>query len=154
MDEIGSAVWHSDTPNVKTCPFLFVDDKSQLVSYTLLWPIKDLQAGEVITRDYVPAGGFTVEQRHAYLCAWVRDDPSLKKVFLDSRRNGKQDNTLLDLASLKISEAPASFEKPSIFTDIVTFQLSSMFLFQNFLYFISFVYFSEATHQVPGFQEI
>ena len=45
MDELGSSIQHSDTPNVSVVPFLYlpngkIDDDA--VAYSILFPIKDI----------------------------------------------------------------------------------------------------------------
>jgi tubulin--tyrosine ligase-like protein 12 len=72
MDEVGTSVEHSDEPNVKLLPFLYmpsgkIDDLT--ISYSLLWPTKDLSSGEPLFRDYLP--GITEEKhRSARLTVW------------------------------------------------------------------------------------
>jgi tubulin--tyrosine ligase-like protein 12 len=55
-DELGSSIPHSDKPKVKLVPFLYapnnkLDDK--VVSYTLMWPLEEINEGDTITRDYL-----------------------------------------------------------------------------------------------------
>ncbi|XP_006866969.1 PREDICTED: tubulin--tyrosine ligase-like protein 12 [Chrysochloris asiatica] len=49
MDEFGSRIQHSDTPSFATAPFFYMP---QQVAYTLLWPLRDLDTGEEVTRDF------------------------------------------------------------------------------------------------------
>lgn len=56
MDELGAAIEHDDDPNVCVVPFLFaphnkLDD--DMISFSIMWPIKDLTAGDFISRDYL-----------------------------------------------------------------------------------------------------
>jgi tubulin--tyrosine ligase-like protein 12 len=53
MDEVGLALSHSDTPNMRCCP-LFVIPTGNQASYSLsvAWPCRDISAGEVLSRDY------------------------------------------------------------------------------------------------------
>ena len=73
-DELGSCIPHSDTPNVKLIPFLYapnnkLDDK--VISYTLLWPTKEINEGDTLTRDYL--NGLKEEkQRSTRMAAWYR----------------------------------------------------------------------------------
>ncbi|EFJ22552.1 hypothetical protein SELMODRAFT_105046 [Selaginella moellendorffii] len=71
MDELGSAVRHSDEPNLKFAPFMFLPDGSMnsAVSYTLMWPTKNITKGEECTRDYL-LGFDEKKQRSARLTAW------------------------------------------------------------------------------------
>ncbi|XP_078164148.1 tubulin-tyrosine ligase [Carex rostrata] len=71
MDELGSALRHSDNANFKVSPFLFMPDGkvTSAVSYSVLWPIRDVQQGEECTRDFLFGIGED-KQRSARLTAW------------------------------------------------------------------------------------
>ncbi|XP_006890108.1 PREDICTED: tubulin--tyrosine ligase-like protein 12 [Elephantulus edwardii] len=49
MDEFGSRIQHADTPSFATAPFFYMPHQ---VAYTLLWPLRDLDTGEEVSRDY------------------------------------------------------------------------------------------------------
>ncbi|XP_053318735.1 tubulin--tyrosine ligase-like protein 12 [Spea bombifrons] len=49
MDEFGSRIQHSDEPTAGTAPLLYIP---QQMTYTLLWPLRDLEDGEEVSRDY------------------------------------------------------------------------------------------------------
>uniref|UniRef100_A0A8C6C9F1 Tubulin tyrosine ligase like 12 n=1 Tax=Monodon monoceros TaxID=40151 RepID=A0A8C6C9F1_MONMO len=49
MDEFGSRIQHADVPSFATAPFFYMP---QRVAYTLLWPLRDLDTGEEVTRDF------------------------------------------------------------------------------------------------------
>lgn len=52
LDEVGSALEHSDDPNVASFPFIFFKDNkpdSEAKTYNILVPIKDLKAGDFCT---------------------------------------------------------------------------------------------------------
>ncbi|XP_061193529.1 tubulin--tyrosine ligase-like protein 12 [Saccostrea echinata] len=70
MDEFGSRVQHSDSPTVKMCPFYFAPLQ---ISFTLMWPLKDLEENEEVTRDYTP-NVQNPEARKARLIPWVSAD--------------------------------------------------------------------------------
>lgn len=56
MDEFGSAIQHDFDPNCITPPFLYVPSKKidqTSISYSILLPIKDIAAGEELTRNYI-----------------------------------------------------------------------------------------------------
>lgn len=56
MDELGSAIEHDDDPNTCVVPFLFAPHNKldeDMISFSIMWPIKDLTAGEFINRDYL-----------------------------------------------------------------------------------------------------
>uniref|UniRef100_H0UXV8 Tubulin tyrosine ligase like 12 n=1 Tax=Cavia porcellus TaxID=10141 RepID=H0UXV8_CAVPO len=49
MDEFGSRIQHADEPSFATAPFFYAP---QGVAYTLLWPLRGLDTGEEVTRDF------------------------------------------------------------------------------------------------------
>nr|ATB19768.1 putative tubulin-tyrosine ligase [Juniperus scopulorum] len=71
MDELGSALRHSDVPNFKIAPFLFMPDGkiTSAISYSVMWPNNDVHKGEECTRDYLPGIGED-KQRSSRLTAW------------------------------------------------------------------------------------
>ncbi len=50
MDEFGARVQHSNEPNFRAVPFLYMGDG---LGYSLLFPVCDVSEGEEVTRDYV-----------------------------------------------------------------------------------------------------
>ncbi|KZC06258.1 PREDICTED: tubulin--tyrosine ligase-like protein 12 [Dufourea novaeangliae] len=68
MDEVGSAINHSDDPNFRTVPFLYLPEG---VTYTLLFPIKDVDCEEEITRDFVEGQTVDPKKRQALLLPWL-----------------------------------------------------------------------------------
>lgn len=95
MDELGSAMRHSDSANFRMAPFLFMPEGklatairywplkridllapyglliSNIFSYTILWPTNDVHTGEECTRDFLFGIGED-KQRSARLTAWFR----------------------------------------------------------------------------------
>ncbi|VVA90274.1 unnamed protein product [Arabis nemorensis] len=73
MDELGSALTHSDAPNFKVAPFLFMPSGNldSAVSYSIMWPIKNCQRGDECTRDFLSGIGED-KQRSARLTAWFQ----------------------------------------------------------------------------------
>ncbi|XP_010416704.1 PREDICTED: tubulin--tyrosine ligase-like protein 12 isoform X3 [Camelina sativa] len=73
MDELGSALRHSDEPNFKVAPFLFMPSGKleSAVSYSVMWPRKSLQKGDECTRDFLSGIGED-KQRSARLTAWFQ----------------------------------------------------------------------------------
>nr|XP_043619113.1 tubulin--tyrosine ligase-like protein 12 [Erigeron canadensis] len=71
MDELGSALRHSDEPNFRVSPFLYMPEGKleSAVSFTLLWPTKSIQYGDECTRDYLFGIG-EEKQRSARFTAW------------------------------------------------------------------------------------
>ncbi|KAF8401096.1 hypothetical protein HHK36_014399 [Tetracentron sinense] len=71
MDELGSALRHSDEPNFRVSPFLFMPEGklASAVSYSLLWPTQNVYKGDECTRDFL-LGIKEDKQRSARLTAW------------------------------------------------------------------------------------
>nr|CAB3501841.1 unnamed protein product [Digitaria exilis] len=71
MDELGSAMRHSDIANFRIAPFLFMPEGklATAISYTILWPTHDVHTGEECTRDFLFGIG-EEKQRSARLTAW------------------------------------------------------------------------------------
>ncbi|OIT03544.1 PREDICTED: tubulin--tyrosine ligase-like protein 12 isoform X1 [Nicotiana attenuata] len=71
MDELGSALRHSDKSNFRVSPFLYMPEGNlaSAVSYSILWPIDDVREGDECTRDYLFGIG-EEKQRSARLTAW------------------------------------------------------------------------------------
>ncbi|GLT81160.1 hypothetical protein SLA2020_525630 [Shorea laevis] len=71
MDELGSALRHSDEPNFRVAPFLYMPEGklASAVSYSILWPIHNVQKGDECTRDFLFGIGED-KQRSARLTAW------------------------------------------------------------------------------------
>lgn len=65
MDEVGSSMAHSDTPNCVCAPFIYVGRGT--VSYSIIFPIEDIPKGGALTRDFVPADIKDPITRKAYL---------------------------------------------------------------------------------------
>ncbi|KAJ1868053.1 hypothetical protein LPJ78_000550 [Coemansia sp. RSA 989] len=66
-DGVGLALCHSETPNMRCLPFLFINDSGQLLPFNIMWPIKTISRGQVLTRDYCPAWLTDPPQRQGYL---------------------------------------------------------------------------------------
>lgn len=67
MDELGSGVNHSDGPNCRIVPFLHM---AEGITYSLLFPIKDCEEGERITRDFVEGTPLGSLDRKVLLLPW------------------------------------------------------------------------------------
>ncbi|XP_061523607.1 tubulin--tyrosine ligase-like protein 12 [Phycodurus eques] len=70
MDEFGSQVRHSDHPSCGMAPFFFVEAHA---AYTVLWPLRDLQEGDEITRDFA-YGESDPLVRQCRLLPWIPAD--------------------------------------------------------------------------------
>ena len=53
LDEVGLAINHSKLPNTKQSPLL-VSWHGQKFTVSLLWPVANIEEGELLTRDYLP----------------------------------------------------------------------------------------------------
>ncbi|XP_055908082.1 tubulin--tyrosine ligase-like protein 12 [Eupeodes corollae] len=71
MDEVGSAVNHSDDPNFRIVPFLHLNTQT---TYSLLFPIRDVEEGEQVTRDFVEYVAKDAPERDAVLLPWRYTD--------------------------------------------------------------------------------
>ncbi|XP_026760696.1 tubulin--tyrosine ligase-like protein 12 [Galleria mellonella] len=67
LDELGSGITHSDNPNFRAVPFIHVPTQ---LTYTLLFPIEDVEEGDIITRNYVEGNYPDPLQREAMLIPW------------------------------------------------------------------------------------
>ncbi|XP_034111030.1 tubulin--tyrosine ligase-like protein 12 [Drosophila albomicans] len=73
MDEVGSAVNHSDTPSFRLVPLLHLSTQT---TYSLLFPIRDCEQGSAVTRDFVEYVSKDAPQRSALLLPWSETDLS------------------------------------------------------------------------------
>ena len=78
MDEVGSAINHSDHPDFRTVPFLYLPDN---VTYTLLFPIENVDSKKEVTRDFVEGQTNNKKNRKALLLPWV-ETSFIKEDFL------------------------------------------------------------------------
>ncbi|CAN6480232.1 unnamed protein product [Victoria cruziana] len=76
MDELGSALRHSDEPNFRIAPFLYLPEGklASAVSFSVLWPTNNVHKGDECTRDYLFGIGED-KQRSARLTAWFHTPP-------------------------------------------------------------------------------
>ena len=56
-DEVGSAIRHSDAPNFALHPFIYAPnnkfDDPHTITFSITWPIADVDEGEAIFRDFL-----------------------------------------------------------------------------------------------------
>ncbi|XP_075982717.1 tubulin tyrosine ligase-like 12 [Anticarsia gemmatalis] len=117
LDELGSGVTHSDNPNFRAVPFIYVPEQ---LTYTLLFPIDDVEEGEMVTRNFVEGLFHNSQQREAMLIPWKhyehfgddyeQEEPSMK-YFLE----GHMVETLPQLDLLKDREV--SSKKLKVFSE-------------------------------------
>lgn len=69
MDELGSGIQHSDTPNFRCVPFIHLPEG---ITYSLLYPLKNVKAGEIITRNYIENLSENEQHRKAMLLPWQK----------------------------------------------------------------------------------
>lgn len=104
MDEFGSRIMHSDTPTFKMAPFMFGPHQ---IAYSIIWPVRDLENGEEVTRDYIP----NIQhpgRRKAMLLPWIPCDfrdisfeqPEPDSSFFSAHRIEEEDYTSLKEAPL------------------------------------------------------
>lgn len=71
QDEVGSAIRHSDKPNVQVRSFVFSPTNSadDTISFNVIWPISDIKTNDGIYRDFLT--GFDESKfRSARLHSW------------------------------------------------------------------------------------
>lgn len=71
MDELGSGINHSDSPNFRVVPFVHMPEG---ITYSLLFPIQDCEEGEQVTRDFVEGNPPNSQERNALLLPWRSND--------------------------------------------------------------------------------
>ncbi|KAJ2213950.1 hypothetical protein EV179_003420 [Coemansia sp. RSA 487] len=69
QDEVGLAIEHSDSPNMRSLPFIYLDKQGQMTPFNVVWPIQPITKGQVLSRDYCPRWLTDPEQRKGYLHA-------------------------------------------------------------------------------------
>ncbi|XP_058812359.1 tubulin--tyrosine ligase-like protein 12 [Topomyia yanbarensis] len=67
MDELGSGILHSDTPNCRVVPFMQVTEQ---MTYSLLFPTENIYEGEQLHRDFVEGVPSDSKERDALLLPW------------------------------------------------------------------------------------
>lgn len=121
MDELGSALRHSDYPNFRVAPFLYMRDGnlSSAVSFSILWPTQDVQRGDECTRDFLFGIGED-KQRSARLSAWFHTP---KNYFIKAyeRRLQKLQSKHFTLPSMGSSQTSSLVQAGNclrVYTDI------------------------------------
>ncbi|KAJ2710273.1 hypothetical protein H4R19_003826, partial [Coemansia spiralis] len=69
QDEVGLAIAHSDSPNVRCLPFLYLDSAGRMTPFSVLWPVAPVRSGDALVRDYCPRWLADPVQRQGYLLA-------------------------------------------------------------------------------------
>ncbi|KAJ1799191.1 serine/threonine-protein kinase bud32 [Coemansia sp. RSA 2399] len=69
QDEVGLAIGHSDSPNVRSLPLIYLDKQGQMTPFNIVWPIQSIVKGQLLSRDYCPRWLTEPDQRTGYLHA-------------------------------------------------------------------------------------
>lgn len=67
---MGSAIAHSSEPNCAMVPFIFSRGHNATIPYSVLFPIRDIAQGDMVTRDFIPKDLQEPLHRKAYLAAF------------------------------------------------------------------------------------
>lgn len=67
LDELGSGIIHSENPNFRAVPFIHVPDQ---MTYTLLFPIENIEEGEIVRRNFIEGNYPDDVDREALLIPW------------------------------------------------------------------------------------
>ena len=89
-DEFGSSINHSDVPNCCLFPFIFAKNnkfEEDMITYSLLWPKKNINKGEEIFIDYL-ANISENEERSSRLTCWYKTPNNyFEKKFLEKLKS-------------------------------------------------------------------
>ena len=89
-DELGTSINHSDVPNCCLFPIIFAKNnqfKEDMITYSLLWPKKNIKKGDEIFVDYL-ANISENEERSSRLTCWYKTPNSyFEKKFLEKLKN-------------------------------------------------------------------
>ena len=99
MDEFGSKIQHSDDPTCRMVPFVYIP--TQMV-YSLMFPLKDLDKNDYVTRDFAERISDPLE-RKACLLPWVTSD--LRDVSFT--QGNEEDDTFEKYKGDKIETLPS-----------------------------------------------
>ncbi|KAJ2745861.1 hypothetical protein GGI20_001807 [Coemansia sp. BCRC 34301] len=109
QDEVGLSVAHSSDPNVRCLPFIYLSAQGQVSPFSILWPIKSIENGDVLTRDFCPSWLRDSRQRQAYLQAiFPAPTQPLLDAYLAFTRELEQTAASATRATLPASPAPPS----------------------------------------------
>ena len=67
VDEFGARIQHSSDPSTRLVPFFYLNEQA---SYSLLFPLSDIEENEEITRDFVEGSSADVVHQAALAFPW------------------------------------------------------------------------------------
>ncbi len=89
-DEFGSSINHSDMPNCCMFPFIFAkknEFKDDLITYSLIWPKKNIKKGDEIFIDYLANIGENEERSSRLTCWYKTPKDYFENKFLEKLKN-------------------------------------------------------------------
>ena len=134
-DEFGTSINHSDVPNCCLFPIIFAKNnqfKEDMITYSLLWPKKNIKKGDEIFVDYL-ANISENEERSSRLTCWYKTPNSyFEKKFLEKLKQlggVKKENKLQKFEN----DINILIEKDKKGEKITEEELKSIFNFDLFL---------------------
>ncbi|XP_077296850.1 tubulin tyrosine ligase-like 12 [Arctopsyche grandis] len=107
MDELGSGIQHSDEPNFRCVPFIHLPEG---VTYSLLFPVRNVKAGDIVTRNYIENLAENEEHRRAMLLPWQEyeesDDYTQNEPDKDYFLSGHIEESLPDTSRARAARNP------------------------------------------------
>ena len=101
-DEFGSSINHSDIPNCAMFPFIYSKsnnfEKDELITYSILWPLKNLKKGDEVFIDFLTNISENEERSQRLTCWYKTPEEYFNKKFSEKI---KKLNDALNLNSLK-----------------------------------------------------
>eukprot|EP00668_Euglena_longa_P035158 GGOE01045159.1.p1 GENE.GGOE01045159.1~~GGOE01045159.1.p1 ORF type:complete len:444 (+),score=134.53 GGOE01045159.1:571-1902(+) len=73
-DELGCRFDHDGDPNFRFAPLFYVAEQA---AYTLAWPVKDIEEGELLSRDMLRGADNETGQRQVRELVWLDDEEAL-----------------------------------------------------------------------------
>ena len=91
QDEVGSAISHSDKPNMRSVPFMYSPKNSptdeDTLPYNIMWPVSDIKCNDGIYRDYLYGNNEQDMFRSARLHTWFNvPEDYFKKTLIALRQ--------------------------------------------------------------------
>ena len=101
-DEFGSSINHSDIPNCAMFPFIYSKsnnfEKDELITYSILWPLKNLKKGDEVFIDFLTNISENEERSQRLTCWYKTPEEYFNKKFSEKI---KKLNDALNSNSLK-----------------------------------------------------